>query len=147
MIKLNFAHLCEQAYISNEAEKASIIGIFRSIRGRPFPLEYPKITVVIGITAIEEEEGEHKMILKMIREDEGGDQEIKKMEIPVNILKMEQYRKRGYLSIKEKREQEVRLVVNFEDIIFEKPGRYYIKIFFDKEEIHSLPFDVRLDQK
>ena len=147
MIKLNFAHLCEQAYISNEAEKASIIGIFRSIRGRPFPLEYPKITVVVGITATEEEEGKHKMTLKMMREDEERDQELKNIEVPVNILKMEQYRRRGYLSIKEKREQEIRFVVNFEDLIFEKPGRYYIKIFFDKEEIHSLPFDVRLDQK
>jgi len=145
MIKINFAHLCDDAFMLKDVDKANIFGIFRVIRGRTFPLQYPKITVVIGFTAAEEKEGEHKISLKMMREKDG--KEITKMEIPINILKMEAYKKQGYLPVKQRREQEMNVIGHMEKITFEKPGEYSVKIFFDEEEIHSLPFWVRVSQK
>jgi len=124
MIKINFAHLCDDAFMLKDVDKANIFGIFR---------------------VAEEKEGEHKISLKMMREKDG--KEITKMEIPINILKMEAYKKQGYLPVKQRREQEMNVIGHMEKITFEKPGEYSVKIFFDEEEIHSLPFWVRVSQK
>ena len=94
MIRVNFAHLCDEAFILEHTQKANIIGIFRFLYTRVFPLEYPKITIVMSFTAIEEEEGEHKVSLRIIREED--QQEITELVIPVNIMKMKGYKTKGY---------------------------------------------------
>jgi hypothetical protein len=123
-IKLNFAHICDLAFLSQNG-KANIIGIFRTIYSPNFPVKHPKFSVITSFTVLNFV-GKHKQTIKIIREED-------KKEIgPIINVDFE---------VKDEK-QELNFLGDIIGIGFEKPGNYSIKIFFDENEIYSIPFDV-----
>ncbi len=124
MVKLNFAHLCDMAFLSKEG-KANIIGIFKTIYSHNFPVIHPKFSIVTSIIVIDEIR-KHKEIIKIIREND-------KKEIgPIINASLEVTNGN----------QEMNFIADINMIAFEKPGKYNIKILFDDKEIYSIPFEV-----
>lgn len=48
-IKLNFLHVCENAFVAQDG-KLSIIGIFNQIKAPNFPAAHPKLSIVSSIS-------------------------------------------------------------------------------------------------
>jgi len=48
-IKLNFLHVCENAFVSQDG-KLSIIGIFNQIKADNFPAAHPKLSIVSSVS-------------------------------------------------------------------------------------------------
>jgi len=126
MVKLNFAHICDMAFLSREG-KVNIIGIFKIIYSSKFPSTHPKFSVVTSLTVENERIGEHKEYIKIIRKKDNK-------EIGPNL-------EASLKVISEK--QELNFIGDIIGIRFEEPGDYIIKIFFDEKEVCSIPLLVK----
>ena len=123
-IRVNFAHVCDMAFLS-QGGKVNIIGIFKRIFGKNFPANHPRFSIIVSLTA-EDAIGSHTENIKIIREDD------KKEIIPeLNVN----------FKVNEKI-QDLNFIGDIINAKFEKPGKYLIKIIFDNEEIHSIPLDL-----
>lgn len=61
-VKLNFLHICENAFVSQD-KKLSVINIFNQIRASNFPAAHPKFSIVTNISGIE---GEYSEVVEII---------------------------------------------------------------------------------
>lgn len=123
-IKLNYAHLCDLAFLS-QGGKANVIGIFKVIYSNQFPAIHPKFSVITSLT-LDNLIGKHQQNLKIVEEEDG-----KKIG-PIIDFNFEVNNKK----------QEVNLISDIVNIAFEKPGKYSLKIILDNKEIYTIPFEV-----
>jgi len=125
MIKLNFAHLCDLAFLS-QGGKANIIGIFKVIYANNLPVTHPKFSV-IGSIITTDEIGQHTIKIEIVRKKDG--QKVgPEMKLIIDVTK---------------EQQEANFIVDVVNIKFEKDGEHLTKIFFDDSEIYSLPFIIK----
>jgi len=123
-VKINYAHICDMAFLS-QGGKANVIGIFKNVFSKNFPASHPKFSVIVSVS-VDNMRGAHEEKIKIFRK---SDQKMIGPEIKVQFnIQNDQ--------------QELNFMADIVNIIFEKPDEYEVKIFFDEEEIHSVPFQV-----
>lgn len=123
-IKVNYAHICDLAFLS-QGGKANIIGIFKTIFSKSFPASHPKFSIIVSII-VTNMRGVHSETIKIFRK---SDQKIIGPEVKVEFNVQNDL-------------QELNFIGDIVNAVFEKPDEYNIKIFFDGEEIYTIPFQV-----
>ena len=119
--------LCDFAQDNNS--KLTVVGTFDSIHSKQFPFVQQSFSVACRLRFSEKETGPHDMRLKFT---DGNKQEfIKPIEGQMNIAKPQN----GQYSA-------VNLVFNFNQVKFEKAGRYSFELFIDDEWTSGLPLFV-----
>ena len=128
MTKLNFVHLCDNAFLSAEG-KLNLIGIFKNISVVKFPASHPTMTVVVNITV-------DKEIALKIRLQK------KKAKEPISTIETK-------LTPPEKDNIEIGFIANFNNIKFEESGEYEVEILIDNKPLEEnvVPFTVQKVQK
>jgi hypothetical protein len=103
-----------------EGGKINVMGIFRSINVRSFPARYPQMSIVAKLEGEFGEEGQEREITIILREDDGKE-----------IL-----RTTGNVTVPESKSglrPEINLILNYRDIVFQKPGLYQFVLMADKD--------------
>lgn len=67
MTKLNFLHVCENAFLTEGNKNLNLIGIFDTIFSKGFPTTHPRFSVVVNLSA---ETSSHKTILVIKKSDQ-----------------------------------------------------------------------------
>ena len=68
-IKLNYAHLCDMAFLSQEG-KVNIIGIFKTIFSQNFPAIHPKFSIAVSFLINDEAKGSHNVKIRTAKRGE-----------------------------------------------------------------------------
>lgn len=116
--------LCDFAQDNNS--KLTVVGTFDSIQSRHFPFVQQSFSVACRLRFSEKETGPHDMRLRFT--DGNKEELIKPIEGQMNIAQP----KNGQYSA-------VNLVFNFNQVKFDKPGRYSFELYIDDEWASGLP--------
>jgi hypothetical protein len=116
--------LCDFAQDNNS--KLTVVGTFDSINSKQFPLVHGSFSVACRLRFSEKETGAHDMRLRFTAAK--GEEIIKPIEAQMNIPPS----KNGQYAA-------VNMVFNFNQVKFEKPGRYSFELFIDGEWTSGLP--------
>jgi hypothetical protein len=119
--KLNFAHICEMAFLSQEG-KLNIIGIFEQVNVRTFPTRQPKMTLVMNLLL---QKGKYPLKIRMVKEV--SNKEVAKIHGEINCKKTG---KTGFIN-------------EFRDIQFHEPGQYSVEIWIADEPTGIVNFLVK----
>jgi len=116
--------LCDFAQDNNS--KLTVVGTFDSIHSKQFPFVQPNFSVACRVRFSEKEIGPHDIRLRFI--DGSGAELMKPIEGQINIASPQN----GQYSA-------VNLVFNFNQVKFDKAGRYSFEFFIDDEWESGLP--------
>ena len=116
--------LCDFAQDNNS--KLTVVGTFDAIHSKQFPFVQTMFSVACRLRFSEKEVGPHDMRLRFI--DGNGGELMKPIEGKMNIAQP----KNGQYSA-------VNLVFNFNQVKFEKAGRYSFELYIDDEWTSGLP--------
>jgi len=116
--------LCDFAQDNNS--KLTVVGTFDAIYSKQFPFVQQSFSVACRLRFSEKEVGEHDMRLRFI--DGAGKEFIKDVEGKMNIPQPNN----GQYSA-------INLVFNFNQVKFEKAGRYSFELYIDDEWESGLP--------
>jgi|SRR5687767_318256 len=119
--------LCDFAQDNNS--KLTVVGTFDSIHAKQYPFVQQAFSVACRLRFSEKETGGHDMRLRFI--NASGKEIIKPIEGQMNIVAPQN----GQYSA-------VNLVFNFNQVKFEKPGRYSFELYIDDEWTSGLPLFV-----
>ena len=119
--------LCDFAQDNNS--KLTVVGTFDSIHSKQFPFTQQSFSVACRLRFSEKETGPHDMRLRFT--DGNREEIIKPIEGQMNIAKPQN----GQYSA-------VNLVFNFNQVKFEKAGRYSFELYIDGEWTSGLPLFV-----
>ncbi|HKC36330.1 MAG TPA: hypothetical protein VKB95_09725 [Chitinophagaceae bacterium] len=119
--------LCDFAQDNNS--KLTVVGTFDAIHSKQFPFVQQSFSVACRLRFSEKETGPHDMRLKFT--DGNREEVIKPIEGQMNIAKP----LNGQYSA-------VNLVFNFNQVKFEKAGRYSFELYIDDEWTSGLPLFV-----
>lgn len=125
-IKLNFAHLCDLAFLSQEG-KVNVIGIFKVIFAQGFPATHTKFSVVTSLL-LDNAAGSHKEIIQIFKK--GDDQKVIIPEISFDFEIDEKNNKNG----------EINLIADIGGITFSDAGEYEVRIIVDGVCLKVIPF-------
>lgn len=121
--QINYFHICDMAFVS-DGGKANIIGIFKNIYNDTFPFTHLKFTI-IGSFIVKNGKGKNKQIIKLL--DKNTQHVYKEVSFDINI---------------QENEQEINFIWDLENIVFNKPGDFFVKLLLTDKEIASLPLSV-----
>ena len=110
---LNFVHLCENAFLSQDG-KLSVIGILKKIILPKFPITYPKMMAVVNVQM----QKPVKLKIQILKQE--AREVITKVEANIGNKDLE-------------KEHEVGFLADFQNVKFEKPGPYLLEIWIDDE--------------
>lgn len=127
-MKLNFGHICENAFIT-EYNTPTIIGIFSKIRSTKLPAMRRNIGVVLEF--IPEDKNKHTARLEL-RDPKGG------------LMKG---KKDVELGPADSPDQALGLVSNFSNLKFEYEGDYTFNVFVDSKKISELKFSLEVEKQ
>lgn len=113
MAKLNFLHICENAFLTDETKNLNLIGIFDTINSSGFPAVHPIFFIVASLSF---ENDDNHMVSIVIEKDGHKILEGKKM------------------NVKGKNPRIIQRIVNLK---FEKDGVYNIQVLEDEKNIGS----------
>ena len=116
--------LCDFAQDNNS--KLTVVGTFDSVNSKLFPFVQQSFSVACRLRFSEKETGGHDMRLRFT--DSKGKELIKPIEGQMNIAQP----RNGQYSA-------VNLVFNFNQVKFEKAGRYSFELYIDDEWASGLP--------
>ena len=116
--------LCDFAQDNNS--KLTVVGTFDAIHSKQFPFAQQSFSVACRLRFSEKEVGEHDMRLRFI--DGAGKEFIKPVEGKMTIPQP----KNGQYSA-------INLVFNFNQVKFDKAGRYSFELYIDDEWESGLP--------
>lgn len=119
--------LCDFAQDNNS--KLTVVGTFDSIHSKQFPFVQAMFSVACRLRFSEKEIGSHDIRLRFI--DGAGAELIKPITGQMNIAQP----RNGQYSA-------VNLVFNFNQLKFEKDGRYSFELYIDEEWASGLPLFV-----
>ena len=110
-VELNFVHICEKAFLSQDG-KLNVIGIFNKVMAKNFPAAHPELFVV---ASIKDGQGIYngKIVVEAPTEGIIADA---KGQINIGMV--------GGIG---------NIIANFRNIVFPSPGTYKIKIFIENE--------------
>lgn len=112
-IKLNFVILCDNAFVAQETNALSIIGIFDRINADRFPAQHGKFVVVTNISS---DPGEYNQII--IIKNRETDKEVAKLHGKLFIHRIG---------------QKAQFIGNFMNVVFPQSGEYVIEISINGE--------------
>lgn len=113
-------------FAQDNHSKLTIVGTFDSIQARQFPVQHPACTVACRLRFAAKEAGAHEFKLRLI--DAAGKETIQ----PIA----------GNIQVGEPANEHVatvNIIVNFNQLKFEKPGRYSIELYIDGDWKSGLP--------
>ena len=116
--------LCD--FAQDNSSKLTVVGTFDSIHSKQFPFVQAMFSVACRLRFSEKEVGERDMRLRFI--DGAGEELIKPIEGRMKISKP----RNGQYSA-------VNLVFNFNQITFNRHGRYSFELYIDDEWVTGLP--------
>lgn len=122
---LNFGHLCDMAFFSQEG-KLNVIGVFKVIGVRQLPVVHPRLSIVLNLTLSEPA----KLKVQILKRETG--ETIAKLEAQLEQNK------------KDDKEREVNFVSDFNNVKFEEEGEYKVEVWIDDEIFETIPFFVKL---
>ncbi|MEK7082539.1 MAG: hypothetical protein AAB972_00065 [Patescibacteria group bacterium] len=114
-IKINFLHICENAFFA-EDKKLNIIGIFDHINAKGFPAMHSRFSIALSVTGIIHDK---KIIIEIMSPDG----------IPIISLTLK--------NVKLGNEPKTNLVLNFIGVKFPQSGNYKIIFKVDDKIISS----------
>ncbi len=114
-MKTNFILICDQAFLTAGSNNLNLIGIFTQINSQQFPVRYPHFALVVNFDATSM--GAHTLNTKII--DPNGVQ-LAQASAPIDI-----------------KSSPFQIITNFENLTFNTPGTYEIKIALDSTDIGS----------
>jgi len=121
--KLNFIHLCDMAFLSQE-KKLNIIGIFEHIYAHKFPITQQKMTVVANMSF--PKPGKYPFSIEVLS--------TRKTE---PLIKFQ-----GEIDSQEAKN--VNLIADFPQVGLPDQGDYLVKIEIEKKQLAEVPFKVTL---
>ena len=113
-------------FAQDNNSKLTIVGTFDSIQSKQFPSTHPACTVSCRLRFAAKESGEHDFKLRLI--DSAGTEIIKPVEGNINIG----VPPNGRVTT-------INIVVNFNQLKFETPGRYSFELYIDGDWKSGLP--------
>ena len=116
--------LCD--FAQDNHSKLTVVGTFDSIHSKQFPFVQANFSVACRLRFSEKETGQHDMRLRFI--NGSGEELMKPIEGQMNIIKPQN----GQYSA-------ANLVFNFNQVKFDKPGRYSFELYIDDEWTSGLP--------
>ncbi len=125
MSHLNFAHICDMAFLSKE-EKLNIIGIFKAINANSFPIVHPKMACAVNITI------DKAATLKLQILESKNKEMLSRIEAKLNP------------KFEKKKEIEIGFIGDFVNLKFEKPGQYDLEIWLDDDLVKTVSFAVNM---
>jgi len=125
---IQIAILCDAATDNNG--KLNILGTFDTIYSAQLPATHPQCSIALRLTFSKGEEGQHKVRLSF--GDEDGKPVMPSMDIPLEVVLPE-----DTIFISRN------VVVNIQQLKFEKPGLYSIDIAMDGRQEGSIPLLVK----
>lgn len=113
-------------FAQDNNSKLTVVGTFDSINSKQFPVVHPACSVACRLRFGLKERGDHDFKLRMI--DAGGKETIKPIEGSINIG-----------NVPNDQFASINIVVNFNQLQFEKPGRYSFELYIDGDWKSGLP--------
>ena len=113
-------------FAQDNNSKLTIVGTFDSIQAKQFPVAHPACTIACRLRFSEKEKGQHDFKLRLI--DAEGKETIQPIEGNINIAPPPN----GQFST-------VNFVINFNQLKFEKAGRYSFELYLDGDWKSGLP--------
>lgn len=113
-------------FAQDNQSKLTIVGTFDSINARQFPVQHSSCSIACRLRFAAKEAGEHTFKLRLINKE--GAEIIRPVEGNLQIGKPED---RELITLN--------IVVNFNQLQFEKPGRYSFELYIDGEWKSGLP--------
>jgi hypothetical protein len=113
-------------FAQDNNSKLTIVGTFDSINAKQFPVQHPACTVACRLRFAAKETGQHDFKMRLI--DAAGKEIIKPIEGNINIGEPPN----GQWA-------SINMVINFNQLHFEKPGRYSFELNIDGEWKSGLP--------
>jgi hypothetical protein len=113
-------------FAQDNQSKLTIVGTFDSIHSKQFPIAHPSCAIACRLRFGASETGEHDFRLRLI--DNNGKEVIKPIEGKMQIAE----NPNGQLT-------SLNIVINFNQLKFEKPGRYSFELHIDGEWKTGLP--------
>jgi hypothetical protein len=113
-------------FAQDNHSKLTIVGTFDSIHAKQFPVHHPACSVACRLRFGNKETGSHDFKLRLI--DMTGKEIIKPIEGNINIGTPPN----GQLAT-------INMVINFNQLQFEKAGRYSFELYIDGEWKSGLP--------
>lgn len=113
-------------FAQDNNSKLTIVGTFDSIHAKQFPIQHPACSVACRLRFGIKEIGSHDFKLRLI--DSSGKELLKPIEGNINIGTPPN----GQFA-------SVNIVINFNQLQFEKPGRYSFELYIDGEWESGLP--------
>lgn len=120
--RLNFVHLCDTAFLSQDG-KLNVIGILKKIILPKFPTTYPKMMAVVNVQMKEPVKLKIQILKKEAREV------VTKVEADIGNKNVE-------------KEHEVGFLADFQNVKFENPGHYLLETWINDEMVDIHPFVV-----
>lgn len=113
-------------FAQDNQSKLTIVGTFDSINARQFPVQHSSCSIACRLRFAAIEAGDHSFKLRLINKE--GVEVIRPVEGNIQIGKPEG---RDLITIN--------IVVNFNQLQFEKPGRYSFELYIDGDWKSGLP--------
>lgn len=113
-------------FAQDNNSKLTIVGTFDSINSKQFPAQHPACSLSCRLRFAAKEAGPHDFKLRLINAD--GKEVIQPIEGNINIGNPPN----GQFA-------SVNLVINFNQLQFEKPGRYSFELYVDGDWKSGLP--------
>ena len=113
-------------FAQDNQSKLTIVGTFDSIQAKQFPAQHPACSIACRLRFAASETGEHDFKLRLI--DEGGKEIIQPVQgnITIGIPPNGQF-------------ASINLVINFNNLQFDRPGRYSFEMYIDGDWKSGLP--------
>ncbi len=113
-------------FAQDNNSKMTVVGTFDSIHARQFPVQHPACTVACRLRFSAKEVGAHEFKLRLT--DANGKETIQPISGNINVGAPPN----GQVST-------INIIVNFNQLQFEKPGRYSLELFIDDDWKSGLP--------
>lgn len=113
-------------FAQDNNSKLTIVGTFDSIHAKNFPVQHPACAIACRLRFADKEAGEYEFKLRLI--DAEGKETIQPIIGNININKPVN----GQFST-------INIVVNYNQLKFEKPGRYSFELYIDGDWKSGLP--------
>ncbi len=123
-MELEIFTLCD--FAQDNHSKLTIVGTFDSINARQFPVTHPLCSIACRLRFAVKESGSHQFRLRLI--DVAGKEIIQPVQGDIATGNPAN----GQFS-------SINVVINFNQLQFEKPGRYSFELYLDDEWRSGLP--------
>jgi hypothetical protein len=118
-------------FAQDNNSKLTVVGTFDSIQSKVFPVQHPACSIACRLRFAVKETGAHDFKLRLI--DEAGKETIQPVEGTINIGTPPN----GQFST-------INIVINFNQLQFEKAGRYSFELYLDGDWKSGLPLFLNL---